>query len=363
MGSGQSIFVTNQSSTVLPFSGGQTINGWPYLSGGNPAIWQGGFIGLTGNGTSADAYGWPGFGIISGDTSVTAAGVSTVANLSHVTNASLPNSGLVNSSMTICGTSISLGGLASPSCGGSSSVIYNSIGGCVLSNDGTTPNSVLDMAACQAADSTNATTITAASFKKSTAGAWASGTNSNGMGNGLTIAASTWYHVCLANNGGTADYWFDTSVTCANRPSGITDTKYRRIGSFKTDSSSHIITFFQRANGQFMWVNPVTDVTAASLATGSNLEALSVPPGVSVQAIVQGPTNFSGTDSVISLYDPAVTAANANNDYECISGSSGVCPVRQVGTNTSQQINVFVSLASVTGVNINTMGYFDPRGQ
>jgi hypothetical protein len=86
---------------------------------------------------------------------------------------------------------------------GGVSVLRSYIAGLTLSNDGGTPSSVLDIAAGQAADSGNAVMISIGAFPKSTAGAWTSGTGNNGMGNGLTIANSTWYHVILANNGGT----------------------------------------------------------------------------------------------------------------------------------------------------------------
>jgi hypothetical protein len=84
----------------------------------------------------------------------------------------------------------------------------------VLSNDSTTPNSVLDIAAGVANDSTNAVQIKIGAFIRSTQGAWAAGSTSNGKGNWLTITASTWYHVCQTPNGGTPDLWSDTSPTC-----------------------------------------------------------------------------------------------------------------------------------------------------
>ena len=120
-----------------------------------------------------------------------------------------------------CGT-----GLNCASATASAVVLNNYLGGFVLSNDIATPNSVLDVAAGMAADSTNATYIPLGAFSKSTAGAWVAGAGNHGMGNGLTVAVSTWYNVCLANNGGTSDVWFDTSATCANRPSGISDSKF-----------------------------------------------------------------------------------------------------------------------------------------
>jgi len=95
----------------------------------------------------------------------------------------------------------------------------NYIGGLTLSNDGGSPNTVLDIDAGSAADSTNAVMITVGAFTKSTAGAWAAGSGSNGMGNALTIASNTWYHVCVGYNAGSPDYWFDTSATCVSTSS------------------------------------------------------------------------------------------------------------------------------------------------
>jgi len=69
------------------------------------------------------------------------------------------------------------------------------LAGLILSNDGTSPNTVLDISAGQCVDSTNAFVINLAAFTKSTGGSWAAGSGSNGMGTGLTIANSTWYHV------------------------------------------------------------------------------------------------------------------------------------------------------------------------
>src|ERR1700730_9484090 len=124
---------------------------------------------------------------------------------------------------------------------GGVSVLRSYIDGLTLSNDRVTPSSVLAIAAGQAADSGNAVMISIGAFTKSTAGAWTSGTGNNGMGNGLTIANNTWYHVILANNGGTPDIYFDTSATGANRPAGISDTKVRRIGSLPNDGRAHLL--------------------------------------------------------------------------------------------------------------------------
>ena len=167
----------------------------------------------------------------------------------------------------------------------STQVVRSYLAGLTLSNDGTSPNTVLDIAAGVAADSTNAVMMTLGAFTKSTAGAWASGSGSNGMGNGLTIAANTWYDVILANNGGTPDVYFDTSVAGANRPSGISDTKVRRIGSFLTNSSSNIIAFSQKGD-RFVWATPVLDLNTSAPPVTNTLVTLTVPQGVVVYAVI-----------------------------------------------------------------------------
>jgi hypothetical protein len=163
------------------------------------------------------------------------------------------------------------------------------IGGLGLSNDVGSPTTVLDIAAGVATDSTAAASIKIGPFTKSTGGAWTAGAGNSGMGQGLTIAATFWYDVCLASNGGTPDIWFDTSnrsttySQCANRPSGTSDTKFRRLGSFKTDSSAHILAFTQDGD-YFRWTVNVLDLSGQTWTSAATDTPLTVPTGVTVQA-------------------------------------------------------------------------------
>ena len=239
------------------------------------------------------------------------------------------------------------------------------IAGVTLSNDGTTPNSVLDISAGVANDTTNAVTIVIGAFTKSTAGAWASGTAANGMGNGLTIASSTWYHVCLANNGGVPDIWFDTSATCANKPTGITDTKFRRIGSFKTDSSAHILAFSQNGN-EFLWGTSTLDVNTTTLGTVSTLETLNTPLGVKVNALTNTSTaNASvGVQTLITSPDQGTPAASAPTGNETLLIQVATIPISSplnVRTNTSSQVRAVASISSTTLIMV-TYGWIDTRG-
>jgi len=81
---------------------------------------------------------------------------------------------------------------------------WSALGGLTTSRASAT---TLTVAAGKCNDSTNtsgSTIYLPSGMTKSTAGAWASGNNSNGMGNGLTIANSTWYHVFAIINAGVA---------------------------------------------------------------------------------------------------------------------------------------------------------------
>ena len=171
-----------------------------------------------------------------------------------------------------------------PSSGSTQTIPRGLIAGLILSNDGTSPNSVIDVAAGQCVDSTAATFIALAAFTKSTAGAWATGSGSNGMGNGLAVASNTWYHVFAAVISGVADVFFDTSVTAANAPTGT--TAFRRLGSFLTDGSAHV-TAFTQVEDTFYWGAVRSDVSTAALGTTATLYTMSAPLGVRTRLIAR----------------------------------------------------------------------------
>jgi hypothetical protein len=220
----------------------------------------------------------------------------------------------------------------------------------------------LSVAAGFAVNSTNLIGIPlAAAMTKSTAGAWASGSNSNGMGNGLTIANTTWYHVFAIINTGVADVYFDTSVTAANKPTST--TAFRRIGSFLTDGSAQIIAFIQSGD-LFLWKTPVNSYSATG---GGATVAMAVPPGVNVLCVVGvlGTVGSPGARNII-VYSPLQNAQTPNG----VSGNDHVSwgPADQQGagrfeilTDTSQ--NIVVAADSSTNLFMSTIGWIDRRGR
>lgn len=75
---GAGALLPNSGTAGYTFSSTPTINGLPWST-----IYPGGFAGMVSNGTSLDAFGWPGFGALSGACTSTSAGVLTcTANVS-----------------------------------------------------------------------------------------------------------------------------------------------------------------------------------------------------------------------------------------------------------------------------------------
>jgi hypothetical protein len=236
------------------------------------------------------------------------------------------------------------------------------IAGLTLSNDSGSPNTVLDIAAGWASDSTNQfPVILLSAFTKSTAGLWAAGSGANGMGNGLVIGNNTWYHVFAINVSNVGDVYFDTSVTAANAPAG--SSAFRRIGSFLTDSSAHIVAFAQIGD-EFIWKVSVTDVSADTAL--SNVKKLytifHVPPDVSVTARLQISAINSGGSTAFGFSSPAMTTlavATVVNVSASVPGGGQVL----IRTDTTREIAAISGLASGNTISIFTDGWIDSRGR
>ena len=238
---------------------------------------------------------------------------------------------------------------------GGSSVIPGYISGFKLSNDGTTPNTVLDIAAGYAADSTGASMITGTAFTKSTGGTWAAGSGSNGMGNGLTIANSTCYATYAIIKGGSFDVYFDTSITAANKPSGT--TYFRYIGSFCTDGSAHILGFTQIGNNFLLSVRQTA--LNSGTATTETAITLGVPQGFQVLAKIESLFYSQLTTAYVNLYSGTSTNSFVYQ-YELYDSTYDALTA-EIPTNTSAQISYNVNDASSAIETIYLNGWVDPK--
>lgn len=249
----------------------------------------------------------------------------------------------------------------------------NYITGLTLSNDGVSPNTVLDIAAGCAADSTNTDLIRLTSAFTKTTGAWAAGTGNGGLDTGA-VAASTWYHVYVIRrqDTGATDVLFSLSASAPTLPTNY--TQFRRIGSFKTNGSSQIAAFFQNAD-TFLWsAMPALDYNQNNPGTAAVSVTLGgVPTGVRVEAILNAEMlnagSVIGPSWLLSSLDVANTAPG---DGVSPLGTIVVNPTSaikvgtqvRVWTNTSAQIRSRVSASSTDlTLYVQAIGWVDSRGK
>jgi hypothetical protein len=214
------------------------------------------------------------------------------------------------------------------------------------------------------ADSTGAVLINALSaLQKTTGGAWTAGNNVGGMGNGLTIAASTWYYVFAINvTGFNPDFYFDTSPTAANAPTGT--TAFRRIGAFKTDGSSNILPFYQNED-DFTWATPITEInnTTVSATTSHNITLAGAPPSIDTRSRfwITG-AYVSGTDTIyVSSGGLAAQATSAPYGFK-VNATGG--PLAYHAEFPTPQANLLICTANANcDVTLVTEGYTDYRGR
>lgn len=225
-----------------------------------------------------------------------------------------------------------------------------------LANDSTSPGTVIDVAAGEAASTGSSPTLMAlpTGLAKVVNAAWSAGNNSGCLSTG-TFANGT-YHVFEIENPATAvvDVLCDVSPTSPTLPSGF--TLFRRIGSIVVKSSA-ILPFVQTGD-DFFWN---TSGGYADIAAGvtKSLVTITVPTGVRVLAFFHATAyGISGTASHTSLFDGAhanvessIAVGANNNAYEG--------PLEQF-TNTSAQ--VYADTAA-TGGGASTIGWQDTRGQ
>jgi len=235
------------------------------------------------------------------------------------------------------------------------------LAGLTLSTVGS--SATFSVAAGTASDSTNADMMTLAfSFSKTTA-AWVSGSSNGGLDTG-TIAASTWYHAHLIKNesSGAVDVLVSLSASAPTLPSGF--TLFRRIGSMKTDSSSHWAAFAQNGD-EFLWSSPPLDMSSQAINNGSSaLLALSVPSGIQVRALVAGYLTSTAAGSQCYFSSPDQTDIASPNGTTAIVPSAGGFGSFNliIRTNTSSQVRARGNNSGISA-NASTSGWLDRRGK
>jgi hypothetical protein len=245
------------------------------------------------------------------------------------------------------------------------SILRGWLGGLTMSNDATTPFTVIDTSA-GIANSDDATTLmTLAAFTKNANGAWAVGTGNGCLDSGSSLAASTWYHlfVITRTDTGVVDELCSTSATGPTLPTSY--TKKRRIGSFLTDGSAHVIPFTQLGD-EFLWKTAVNNASGGTAGSSArSLVTLTVPSGVQVTAIAMVEIGSAAGVSTAFFTSPD------QNDFAQVGGTADLytngasqwsAARFNIRTSTSSQIGIRGSTASFSYY-INTVGWIDSRGR
>jgi hypothetical protein len=234
------------------------------------------------------------------------------------------------------------------------------LSGLNLSNDGTSPNTVIDVSAGIACSDDATTMMSLAAFTKSISATWAVGSGNGGLDTG-TVAASTWYHVHVIErtDTGVVDVLISLSATSPALPTNY--TKKRRIGSIRTDASSHILAFSQNGD-EFLWVAAFGDVNTSSLGTTATLFTLTVPTGVKVNALIRTVVGGGAGGILINSPDENSTAYDSPLGNLNSLSSGGQSNALNIRTNTGGQIRAVASTSSTT-FQETTYGWIDARGR
>lgn len=201
--------------------------------------------------------------------------------------------------------------------------------GLLLSNDATTPNTKLDVAAGIARDSNNIIDMNIGNYLGVNPGLAANtATVINFAVNGINgldtgaIAASTFYYIFIiadsANNHQPAAL-ASLSATAPTMPFGY--DSLRLIGCCLTDGSSHILKYYASGTGSgkyFQWDAPIA-VTVTASGTSATYSAMDLSVGVPVNnygrvSIKYKWTNNAAADAL------NFTPAGATGDFETVLG-------------------------------------------
>lgn len=328
---------TTPSGLAVPSCSGAT----------NALIWT------SGTGFGCNTISGSGGGTITGvtaGTGLTGGGTSGTVTISDGT------SGVTAGSYTNANITVNAQGkvtAAANGSGGSGAIMNGHIFGCTVSNSTTTPNTIINVAACQATDSTNAVLMSQSASTVTFTSAGAGGLDTG------SAAASTWYAILIINGSSGTAYMATKETAGATisptMPTGY--TSYRYIGSVKFNASTALLAFTQTGQ-QFRWGTSTVDLNTTTPATVETAVTLSVPPGLVTFPILLLEINpatagdfsfvYGGTSSP---FDAALQGA--------ITTHFSASQIRTT-TNTSSQISYNATSASDT-VQINTIGWIDPH--
>lgn len=235
----------------------------------------------------------------------------------------------------------------------------------------TASTTTYDIAAGQAADSTNAAAINGGALTAKSQSAWAVGSSAGAKLSAAAMANNTWYYwyALLKDTDNTVDYGFDVATT-PTLPSGY--SKFRYIGARKTASGSTNWETFNQHGDEVLWgTPPALEVNGALSTANRTLTTVNIPPvrvkwfGNASQTTPGGAAGaaFIATDPLCADVAPdtlATPLASLGSNLGA-AGASNTGGQVTCWANASSQIGLRGATASA--VRIATLGWIDPRGK
>ena len=232
--------------------------------------------------------------------------------------------------------------------------------GLTLSNNTTDATNDIDIAPGKARDDADTVNMELASvLTKRLDANWGEGPNQGFLDTG-SKANNTTYHVFEIGNGANTDALASASLSSPVMPTGLAGiyTTKRRIGSIITDGSG-AIRAFQQTGDEFLLATPPLDA-ATTIGTSRTLQALTVPAGLAVEALIRATTNSAQSILVQPPFEAdAAPSATASPLFSAYTSQTATIAVR---TNTSRQVALRAT-ASSTAIYIATRGWIDRRGR
>jgi hypothetical protein len=202
---------------------------------------------------------------------------------------------------------------------------------------------------------------------------WIKGSEVGGFPSSITLSVNSWYHVFVIYNPdtGEVDGGFDDDINATNLlnvASAAGFTKYRRIGSIKTDSNLNIKPFMQR--GDYFHIPQFVElqITSNFPVNRTALTLSAVPTGVRVRPIVSVFTDLTPSSNSyvnIRFWDHEITSDAFFRMYQAYPEEQAleIGSELPIYTDTDQRVKWSVGNIISGSVTLMSQGYVDHRGR
>lgn len=242
------------------------------------------------------------------------------------------------------------------------------VNGLAISNNATTPNTKVDVAAGQCRDSNNIVDLLLGDFLSQGYGTSNAATTINAAVNGAngldtgSLGNNLFYYVYVIGDSSSKNAtaaMLSLSATAPVMPFGY--DSMRLIGAVKTDGSAHFLLFYGTGNGSarfYQWDAPIA-VTVTSSGTSATYSAMDLSTGV--------PASNYGSVQMYAIWDPNAagdilnfTPSGATGDYVVNTAITTAIqdlmfPIKPLTVSSVPKVSYKISAGTLTAVKV--MGF------